>query len=372
MILKLDCKYFPGDRPCSYNKREGVKCDVCPYYETEQIRILIIKLEAVGDVLRTTCILHGLKEKYPKSEITWITRRGAAPLFENNTLVDRVLSYDSTETILDVIVEEFDLVINLDAAHNSAVLASTARGKEKLGYGVDTRGNVFPFNSEAITWLEMGAFDDLKKKNTQSFQDLMLDICLLKTSNKNIILELSEEELSFARSFTEKNGLENQSLKIGMNTGASGRWQFKQWTLEGFEKLIKLILERTHASILLYGGPSEKERNELLSKLHPTRVVNTGTDNSLRQFFALVTLSDVFLTGDTLALHAATALGKNIIAFFGPTSAAEIDSYHGQIVKVQANLDCLVCYKPRCDFNPNCMNSITPEHIFSLIKACVP
>jgi hypothetical protein len=94
MILKLDCKYFPGDRPCSYNKREGVKCDVCPYYETEQIRILIIKLEAVGDVLRTTCILHGLKEKYPKSEITWITRKGAAPLFENNKLVDRVLSYE--------------------------------------------------------------------------------------------------------------------------------------------------------------------------------------------------------------------------------------------------------------------------------------
>ena len=44
-------------------------------------RILIIKLEAVGDVLRTTCILHGLKEKYPKSEITWITCKSAVPLF---------------------------------------------------------------------------------------------------------------------------------------------------------------------------------------------------------------------------------------------------------------------------------------------------
>jgi ADP-heptose:LPS heptosyltransferase len=372
MILKLDCKYFPGDRPCSYNKLEGVKCDVCPYYETELTRIVIIKLEAVGDVLRTTCILHGLKEKYPKSEITWITRMGAVPLFENNTLVDRVLAYDSTETILDIIVEEFDLVINLDSAHNSAVLASTAKGKEKLGYGVDAKGNVFPFNGEAIAWLEMGAFDDMKKKNTQSVQDLMLDICRLKTTKKDIILQLSDEELRFAHSFSEKNGLENRSLKIGINTGASGRWQFKQWTLEGFEKLIKLLLEQTNVSILLYGGPDEKERNDHLSKLHPTRVVNTGTDNSLRLFFALVTLSDVFLTGDTLALHAATALKKKVIALFGPTSAAEIDSYHGQVVKVQANLDCLVCYKPRCDFNPNCMNSIMPEQIFSLIKTAIP
>ncbi len=368
MILKSDCKYFPGDRPCSFNKREGIKCDVCPYYETEQTRILIIKLEAVGDVLRTTCILHGLKEKYPKSEITWITCENALPLFENNKLVDRIFAYESTETILHVIVEEFDVVINLDSAPDSAVLASTAKSKEKIGYGIDTRGNVFPFNVEAIKWLEMGAFDDIKKKNTQSFQDMMLEICSLKTTKKNIIIELSEEELKFAHSFAEQNGLDHKSLKIGMNTGASDRWQFKQWTLDGFEKLIKLLLEGTNATILLYGGQSEKERNEYLSNLHPTRVVNTGTGNSLRQFFALVTLSDVFVTGDTLALHVATALKKKVIAFFGPTSTAEIDSYSGQIVKVQANLDCLVCYKPRCDFNPNCMNSITPEQLFLHIQ----
>ncbi|RPI01624.1 MAG: hypothetical protein EHM64_15420 [Ignavibacteriae bacterium] len=368
MILKSDCKYFPGDRPCSFNKREGVKCDACPYYETVQTRILIIKLEAVGDVLRTTCILHGLKEKYLKSEITWITCKNALPLFEHNHLVDRVLAYESTETILHTMVEDFDVVINLDSAPGSAVLASAARGKEKFGYGLDAHGDVFPFTPEAVPWMEMGAFDELKKKNTRSFQDLMLEICRLSTSKKDIIVELSEEELSFARQFADRTGLRRQSIKIGMNTGASGRWQFKQWTREGFEQLIALILSRTDAVVLLYGGPLEKERNEQLSRLHPARVVNTGSDNSLRQFFALVTLSDVFLTGDTLALHAATALNKKVIALFGPTSAAEIDSYDGQVVKVQAELDCLVCYKPRCDFNPNCMNSITPEYLFSLIQ----
>jgi heptosyltransferase-2 len=369
MILKTDCKYFPGDRPCSFNKREGIKCDVCPYYDTEQTRILIIKLEAVGDVLRTTCILHGLKEKYAKSEITWITARSALPLFENNKLVNRVFAYESAEAILHILVEEFDCVINLDSAPDSAALASAAKSKEKIGYGIDVRGHIFPFNVEALTWLEMGAFDDLKKKNARSFQDLMLDMCRLKTTRKDIILDLSEEELKFAQSFAEQSGLNPLSFKIGMNTGASGRWQFKQWTIEGFEKLIKLLMEQTTATVLLYGGPLERERNEYLSGLHPTRILNTGAHNSLRQFFSLVTLSDLFLTGDTLALHVATALKKKTIALFGPTSAAEIDSYNGQIVKVQAELDCLVCYKQRCDFNPNCMNSITPEQLFSLIKS---
>jgi ADP-heptose:LPS heptosyltransferase len=367
MILKSNCKYFPGDRPCVFNKQEGLTCDHCLHYAAIQTRILIVKLDAVGDVLRTTCILHGLKEKYPLSEIIWITRKEALPLFENNTLVDHVFAYESTEAILHTLVEEYDLAINLDTSSSSSVLATAVKAKEKIGYGLDTRGDIFPYNSEATLWLEMGAFDEVKKKNTRSFQDLMLEICRLHTNKKDIILTLSETEKMFARSFAENHGLRTSSPIIGMNTGASERWQLKQWTLEGYESLIKILLTKTHATILLYGGPSEKERNEHLSRLHSKRIINTGTANSLREFFALLTLCDIFITGDTLALHAATALGKKVIALFGPTSAAEIDSYNDQISKVQSNLDCLVCYKPRCDFNPNCMNSITADDIMSHI-----
>ena len=371
MILKVDCKHFPGDRPCAFNKSEGVMCDDCPHYEVTSVRILIIKLDAVGDVLRTTSILHGLKEKYPSSEITWITRQSALPLFENNPLVDRVLSYESTEAILHCAVEEYDILISLDAARESAVLASRVQAKEKLGFGLNTRGDLLPYSKEAIVWLEMGAFDQRKKANTKSYQDLMLDICRVSSAKKEIMLPLSKQELEFAGNFAKKRALNHKTIIVGINTGASPRWQYKQWTLEGFESLLRLALEKTDWSILLYGGPHEVERNKHLTSIDARRIIDTGSHNSLRQFFALVTLSDVFLTGDTLALHVATALGKKVVAYFGPTSSAEIESYGGQIVKVQSGLDCLVCYKPRCDFNPNCMNSLTPDYMFSVLQSVV-
>jgi ADP-heptose:LPS heptosyltransferase len=369
MILKSDCTYFPGDRPCVLNKREGLMCDSCTHYTVAKTRILIIKLDAVGDVLRTTSILHGLKEKHPSSEVTWVTRKSATPLFENNQFVDRVFAYEATETILHLLVETFDIVINLDSAPDSAVLASASNGKEKLGYGINSKGDVVTFNPEAIHWLEMGAFDSIKKKNSRSFQDLMLDICRIKTNMKDIVLSLSDDEKTFAQTFAEQHRSLKKNVIVGLNTGASDRWQLKQWTLEGYEALIRLLLKKTKATILLYGGPLEKKRNAKLSKLHPTRVLDTGSDNSLRQFFALIHLSDIFVTGDTLALHAATALKKKIVALFGPTSAAEIDSYNGQIIKIQSSLDCLVCYKPRCNFQPNCMNSIKPDQLFSIIQS---
>ena len=367
MILKTECRHFPGDRPCLYNKRNGLICDACPHYAVATTRIFIVKLDAVGDVLRTTCILQALHDACPGCEVTWVTRRGAMPLFEQNPFVHRVLAYESTEAILHATVEEYDMVINLDAARESAVLAAAIKAPERIGFGVNQRGRVVPLNPAAEKWFEMGAFDQLKKANTRSFQDLMLEMCGLPSDKKEIVLRLSEDERKSAAEFAATHRL-GKTPVIGMNTGASGRWQYKQWTIEGFETLIRMVLERTDATILLYGGPLEQERNERLRTIHATRVIDTGTDNSLRRFFALVSLSDVFVTGDTLALHAATALEKRVVAYFGPTSTAEIDDYAGRILKVTSDLDCLVCYKPRCDFEPNCMNSITPERMFTAVQ----
>jgi len=63
-------------------------------------------------------------------------------------------------------------------------------------------------------------------------------------------------------------------------------------------------------------------------------------------------------------LHAATALKKNIICVFGPTSHNEIEDY-GRIKKVIPEMDCLTCYKPVCDFVPNCMDLISSDDIYS-------
>lgn len=365
-MLKHDCKHFPGDRPCFFHKATGIKCDDCPYYEPVTFKILIIKLDAVGDVLRTTCILPGLKEKYPQSHITWLTRSNAKEIFYNNKLVDRVLEFEKIETNYLLSVEEFDLVLNLDSSPLSSAICSATKGKEKLGYGLDKKGKVFPINPEAEEWFIMGAFDDVKKKNTKTYQSIILEIARLKTKDFPIIINLDEGEKKFAEKFLLTNKIDKSKKIIGLNTGAGQRWKFKSWTLEGFENLIKMILDRTDFYIFLYGGPFEKERNDYLSKLHSQRVIDTGSENSLRQFFALMSLCDLLVTGDTLAMHTATALGKKIIALFGPTSANEIEDY-GLITKIQSDLDCLVCYKMDCDFDPNCMNSIKPELIFQKI-----
>ena len=166
MILKPDCKYFPGDRPCDFNKFEGIMCDNCDHYYPVKFKILVIKLDAMGDVLRTTCLLPALKEKYPESNITWLTKSNSLDLFQNNPFVDRVLEFEDTNIIPLLKVEIFDLIIHPDASPQSAALASFANSENKRGFILNEKGKVFPVNDEAVEWFEMGAFDQFKKKNS--------------------------------------------------------------------------------------------------------------------------------------------------------------------------------------------------------------
>jgi ADP-heptose:LPS heptosyltransferase len=366
MILKTDCRHFPGDHPCVYNKKEGIMCDNCIYYSPVNYKIIIIKLDAVGDVLRTTSVLHAVKDKYPESHVTWLTKSTSKEIFKNNPLVDNLLFFEDSDLISRLLIEEFDLLLHPDTSPRSAAIASMVRTKKKKGYIMNHLGKIVPIDDRGIEWLEMGAFDQLKKANKKSYQQIIHEILDLDYKKGEIIINLDEKEKELRNRFYEDNHLDRYDFIVGINTGASHRWRFKQWRHEGYKELISMLGERKDTGILLYGGNEEKEMNHNLKIKFPY-VLDTGSKNSLREFFALTDLSDIMITGDTMALHAATALKKKVICLFGPTSSNEIEDY-GRIRKIIPDMDCLVCYKQNCDFVPNCMDSILTDTIYKSIN----
>lgn len=366
MVLKTDCRHFPGDRPCLPNKLEGKICPDCEYYSPVDFKILIIKLDAVGDVLRTTSLLHALKDKYPGSHISWITKKKAIDIFKNNKLVDEVYSFESPDLYSRLKTEKFNLLIHPDASPASAAIASIINADVKKGYALNDKGRVIPFNNDAVEWLEMGAFDQFKKANKKTYQQILHEIAGLEYNRGEIIISLTEDEKKIRDDFYMKNNLSRFDLIIGMNTGASRRWQLKQWRFQGFRELIAALSQEKNTGILLFGGADETFRNQKLKEEFPD-VIDTGSDNSLREFFAKMDIPNILITGDTLALHTAAALKKKVVCLFGPTSSTEIESY-GRIEKVYPDMECLVCYKPECGYIPNCMDLISTEMVLTALR----
>ncbi len=130
--LKQLCRFFYPDRPCIYHKKDGQKCDGCSWYEPVDFRILIIKLGALGDVLRTTAICEPLKDLYPNSMILWITDDSTIPVLEGNKLIDRIVAKSRAAGFISLF--NFDLLINLDLDEDALILAGLARAREKKGF----------------------------------------------------------------------------------------------------------------------------------------------------------------------------------------------------------------------------------------------
>ena len=362
--INADCRWYKTDRPCSPHKRYGYVCAGCPTYDPIARRVLIVKLDATGDVLRTTSLLRPLHAAMPASHVTWITLPEAVDVLRPNKLIDEVVPLGA-EALLLLQTQQFDIVINPDASIASSRLATLARASNKRGFVVDDLGRLVPLNDEARRWYEMGLNDEFKKKNQRTYQSILLAIAELPATEHPIIWEITEAETAFARNFARRgNIVPGKQLIIGLNTGAGGRWRWKKWTEEGYIELISTITRAyPDAHVLLYGGPEERERNKELARQAPGRLTDTGTNNTLREFGALIDLCDVLVTGDTMALHMALALGKRVVALFGPTSAPEIELYD-QGTKIEPhNMSCLGCYLWDCDVRPACMERITAEQV---------
>lgn len=358
----FDCRYFLGDRPCVWHKLEGSLC-TCEHYEAVQHRILVIKLAAIGDVLRTTCLLQGIHSKYPGAAITWITQPESVPLLQNNPLIAEVVPYGA-EAILRVFALKFDSVINLDTQKESLLLASAVRADQAFGYRYGATGKIQCSNAAARDWFQMGLLDSLKRENRRTYQEIMADILEVSSSNLSYVLSLSDDEIECARRSLVSVGLDPYKPVVGLHTGGGDRWQWKKWTESGFTELIE-ALSTAHGKdlqLLLLGGAAEAQRNERILKSVAGKVIDAGTGNSLRHFAAILSFCDVLVCADSLAMHIALALERRVVVLFGPTSAHEIELY-GLGTKIIPPLDCLGCYKTRCDFQPNCMESISSEDV---------
>ena len=333
-------------------------------------RILIVKLAAIGDVLRTTPLLSGLKRAYPRSHITWVVDREAQPLLKNNPHIDRLLPFDFS-SILPLEAETFDLVIGLEKEPRGAAIVSRVKAKEKRGFALGPEGNPFPLNRSSDYAFFLGLSDELKfHQNRKTYPELIFEIAGIDHQRDEYLFFLAPEDEGFAERFARKAGLKKIDRVIGLNTGAGSVFANKAWTEEGYLGLIKQLKKEPSTKVLLLGGPGEKERNRRILKKARGAVMDTGCDNTLGQFAAILNLCCLVVTGDTTAMHLAIGLKKKVIALFGPTCAQEIELY-GRGEKVVSSMPCAPCYRRKCGVSPNCMEAVTAEEVMKKIKGLI-
>ncbi len=388
-VIHFDCIHFEGDKPCRPNKESGIFCESCSFYEIDESikepfpeinkaypppderienkQIIIIKLDAVGDVLRTTSILPSLKKKYPDSDITWITKEKSFPVLQDNEMIDEI--YFAEEELENIYAHDFDIAINLDSGRESCLMMGNIIAKEYYGYYI-ANGKPYPFNEQALEWYLMGVDDKRKKANKKTYHRIVHEICILDYEGSKPSLRISGEKKLATGMLKKRFGTGKYKEFILINLGGGNRWQYKKWTKEGYAQLINILAESgKDKAIGVVAGNEDKEFYKEVLQLTEKRdnIIRFGCNNSTDEFISIVYLADKIFTSDSLAAHIATALDKYVVVIVGPTSNTELDVFGNGKILYSDKVDCLVCYLNRCDKEITCMNTIDADKVVKLL-----
>jgi len=360
-MIRSDCVHFRGETPCAFKRL----CRGCPDYKPFRKKILLIKRAAMGDVLRTTALLPGLKRKYPGHSVIWAVDEDGADLLQNNPYLDRVLVF-SPENLLSLFVVSFDVLICLDKDPGSTALATMVRSRRKFGFGMNEHGNLSIFNPASSYAFRLGVDDDLKfRKNRKTYQEIIAAAAEVPYHDDPYVFSLSDSCRSKAREFLRSRRIGRNRPAVGLNTGAGERFATKQWPPAHYRNLIRLLTTKLKANVFLLGGPRERSLNRSLERAVQRRVFNTGNDHPILEFAGFVEAMDVVVSSDSLGMHLAIALGKPVVVLFGSTCPQEISLYE-RGTKLFAGVPCAPCYKSACS-EMTCMTEISPESVFEEI-----
>jgi heptosyltransferase-2 len=343
-VVHEDCRHFRGDRPCLPHKREGVHCDGCPHFDPIHKRILIIKLGAAGDVIRTTPLLRALRGD--GVHIAWLTD---TPEVLPAGWVDKILTLNPA-TLAYLLAGYYDEIYNLDKDDQAIALCDLIPAEQKFGFAIK-HGVCVPIDQKArAKWLT-GVFDDLNRLNSLSYPEEIFVISGLTFQGEKYIVELDD---------SPPLNLDLPRPLVGLNTGAGARWPSRLWKFDHWAQLAMMIRERGFG-VLLLGGPDEDDKNQKLAAATGAAYLGTFP---LKRFFHLVNEVDVLVTGVTMALHIGIGLGKRIVLMNAIFNRREFELYGlGRII--EPDVDCLGCFKPVCD--RDCMNLLLPDDVLDAV-----
>lgn len=327
------------------------------------MRILIVRLGAIGDVVHTLPALARLRGALPEAHLTWaVERGGGAKLLKGNPCLDDLIELDmrgwrkrfgQPATWGDIAASvrrlrngRFDLSLDFQGLFKSAMIPWLAGVPRRIGF----EKSALREPASAFLLTEGVAVDDndhIIKKNLQLIASIGIQTDEPEARGYEFPIGIDKEDLDFAG---EINRRYKGSYAI-LNPG--GGWPTKLWAPREFAEIAGRLWRNFGIHSLVTYGPGEEN---LASEVESQAPSATMIDSTLKQFFALSKGAKLFIGGDTGPMHLAAAAGAPIVAIFGPTSARRNGPFREDDVVIERfDLDCRTdCYRRSCS-HTSCM-----------------
>ncbi|RJP28948.1 MAG: glycosyltransferase family 9 protein [Candidatus Omnitrophota bacterium] len=350
-------------------------------------RFLIINPFGIGDVLFTTPVLKGIKEKYPESFIGYWCNQRVGALLKTNPYLDAVIDLNRGDlkrifkesplagikklfSLIGALKKyKFDTCIDYSLDYRYSLIAKLMNIKQRIGYNFKRKRGFFTRSL------------DIEGYNEKHMVEYYIDLAResgIEIMDKRMSLEINKESRQNIDSLLLNHGIGPDEAVIGIVPGAGQSWgkdaYIKHWPAEKFAELADRIIDQFNIKVIIVASREEKDiTSGVLSCMRNKALDITGIV-SLTDLPALLKRCRVLVTNDGGPLHIAVALDIRTVSIFGPVSEVVYGPYpkNDEHIVLKRQLDCRPCYKDfklaHCVHSKECIDSIQVDQVFDAVR----
>lgn len=343
-------------------------------------KVLILRLSAVGDVVRTLPAVKALKEHIPSSSITWIVEEPSQALLESQPEIDEVILFprkrwtkglksfkgmgrtirEAWGFLADLRKKRFDVVFDFHGLLKSGLLSFFSGSPIRIGYDrKSTHEGNFLFSNRKVK---------LPKEKISRFQR---NLTLLKGMGLEVRevggrLYIPSEDREYVASFFNKISTPLKRPFIAIHPGTSPKTTYKRWMSDRYAQLADRLISELKATVVFTWGPEELEWVEgIRREMKEPSILGPRTE-SLTQLGEVFRGCDVYIGGDTGPMHIASLMEIPVVVIYGPTDPIVNEPLRHHI-KVIKEVGCNPCRKRSCK-ELTCLKMVTVDDVFKATK----
>ena len=345
-------------------------------------RILLLRLERIGDLLMTIHAIRDVKAIWPEAVVDLAVGVWNEPLARMIPGISRVLvatapwlardeHHDSWKTLVtrarDWRRRDYDLVLNFEPDIRSNLLAWIAGAHVRVGYSTGGGGALL---TRAISYDPSAHVSaNARRLVAQAAAAVHASANVDATSGPNVpSLTIPEHAEVRAASLLAT------ATRPLVGIHVSGGRLSKQWHLDRFSDVARYVAERHGATVVLTGSASDRAMvNEVKRLIGSANTVDVAGALALPELAALLTRLDLFVTSDTGPMHLAGVMGVPTVALFGPSEPTRYGPLGSVSRVIRVDLPCSPCGQVRlppgrCRGHvPDCMDSIRVDMVTAAV-----
>lgn len=340
------------------------------------MKILIIKLSALGDVVHALPVLDYIRQVAPEAQVDWIVDTANAAVLDGNPLLSRVIpvplrlwkkKLHLPSTWRQIAGEtkrlrsaRYDLSLDLQGNIKSGLVALLAGARRRYGFdrsGVRELPNLLAQHQHVT--LRDGDHHVASRSLRVVSAALGRDYTGMELQTG--IFTTAAHEAVVAPCVAAGDPL------ILFHTGTT--WPTKRWHRDGWQRLAGMLLAQYPGARLLFswGNPEERhEAEELAVSLDGRGTVLPKL--GIKEFCALLKRVDLVVGGDTGPVHLAAAVGTASVSFYRATDPLRNGPKGERHRFVTAEMPCVRCLKRSCDQDEACRRAVSPEALLKAVR----